>query len=162
MRQMIGSKRTVLVCLLGFALAAGTAMAQEQDPLGKLLGTCGLEVTKMADDAWNIPFDVGKDKPLNVIVSYHDDEKKFALIYTTVVDRKDNFQFNQKVLQECMKLNGEYPVAKFSLDPPAGNIDCEIQTYVPGLTADELKLYCSFVASIADDNKANLEQLAGE
>lgn len=162
MRQMIGSQKTVLACLLGMALAVGTAVAQEQDPLGKLLAACGLEVTKMADDAWNIPFDVGKDKPLDVIVSYHDDEKKFALIYTTVVDRKDNFQFNQKVLQECMKLNGEYPVAKFSLDPPAGNIDCEIQTYVPSLTADELKLYCSFVASIADDNKANLEQLAGQ
>lgn len=166
MMQMITTRKALLICLMALVLAAGLALAQEPaqepDPLAKLVATCGLEVTKLADDAWNIPFDVGKDKPLNVIVSYHDDEKKFALIFTTVVDRKDNFQFNQNVLQECMKLNGEYPVAKFSLDPPAGNLDCEIQTYIPALTAETLRLYASFVASIADENRAKLEQLAGQ
>jgi hypothetical protein len=152
-----------IALLAGLLLAATAGFAQNQD-LGELLKATGLKHTALEgqDNSWRVPFEGEAGKTLEVYVTYNDDKKQFALIFATVVDREDNYVFSREVLVECMKLNNDYPGVKFVLDEKHGDIDCQTEAYMGTITAESLGMYINLVASMANENMAKLNQLAGE
>lgn len=154
-----------LVVILALVTLCGVAFAQAPD-LGALIKDTQLkyEEMKVTGDAlpsWRLPFDGQNGKTIDVFVTYNDDQKKFALIFSTVVDRENNFTYNRETLVEAMKLSNDYPGTKFVLDEDHGDIDCQTEVYMQTINAESLGMYINLVASMSDDHAAKLNQLAG-
>jgi len=155
--------RWVGVALLAGLLLTATAGFAENPDLGELLKATGLKHTALEgqEDSWRVPFEGDNGKTLEVYVTYNDEKKQFALIFATVVDREDNYVYSREVLVECMKLNNDYPGVKFVLDEKHGDLDCQTEAYMGTITAESLGMYINLVASMANENMAKLNQLAG-
>lgn len=146
------------------ALVALASAAWAQAPqLADLMPQTGLKYSALEGqaDTWRVPFDGRDGKNIDVFVTYNDDNKQFALIFATVVDREDKFSFNVEVLTEAMKLSNDYPGMKFVLDEDHGDIDCQSEVYMATITAESLGMYINLVASMSDEHKARLNELAG-
>jgi hypothetical protein len=155
--------RLVATALLaGLLFATAGAFADAPD-LGALLQATGLKYSALEgqENSWRVPFEGEGGKTLDVFVTYNDDKKQFALIFATVVDREDNYDFGREVLAECMKLNNDFPGVKFVLDGKHGDIDCQTEVYMSTITAESLGMYINLVASMSNENSAKLNQLAG-
>lgn len=153
--------RLVAVLAAILLLSAG-AFAQEKN-LGDLLKETGLKYSALEGqaDSWRVPFDAKEGATMDVFVTYNDDKRQFALIFATVVDREDNYSYGREVLVEAMKLNNDFPGVKFVLDEKHGDIDCQTEVYMTTITTESLAMYVNLVASMADENAAKLQQLAG-
>jgi hypothetical protein len=145
------------------AILVLTAGAHAEGNLADLLKATGLKYSALegVEDSWRVPFDAKGGKTLDVFVTYNDDKKHFALIFATVVDREDNYVYNRDTLVKAMKLNNDFPGIKFVLDEKNGDIDCQTEVYMQTITAESLTMYINLVASMGDDNMAELNQLAG-
>lgn len=152
-----------MAIVFGAILPACQAQAQEQaqddNPLKALLDQTGLKYKKLDDTSWIVPFDAKEGKTIDVYLTYNDDKKKFALIFSTVVDKDDNYEFGKEVLAEAMKLNNDYPGIKYCLDADHGDIDVQSEIYMSGLNAEVLTMYVNLVAQMADDNAEKLNAL---
>ena len=51
------------------------------------------------------PFDAKDAKSLDVYVTYNDAKRKFALVFSTVVDKEDKFDYGKDVLLEIGKVS---------------------------------------------------------
>jgi len=151
----------VLMVVAATLLVSAGAFADGQD-LGALLKATGLKYSALEGvaDSWRVPFDAKEGKTLDVFVTYNDDKKHFALIFATVVDREDNYAYNRDLLAAAMKLNNDLPGIKFVLDQKNGDIDCQTEVYMATITAESLAMYINLVASIGDENMADLTKLA--
>ena len=152
---------TLMAVAASLMLCAG-AYAQGKD-LASLLKATGLKHTALegVEDSWRVPFDAAGGKTLDVFVTYNDDKKHFALIFATVVDREANYAYNRDVLVKAMKLNNDFPGIKFVLDEKNGDIDCQTEVYMETITVESLTMYINLVASMGDENMAELNRLAG-
>lgn len=158
--------RITVAVLVGAAFLAGAAtllvrqaQAQDDNPLKTMLDKSGLKYKKLDDTSWIVPFDAKDDKSLDVYVTYNDDKKKFALIFSTVVDKDDNFDFGKDVLLEAMKLNNDYPGVKFCVDVDHGDLDVQSEVLMSTLTPEVLSTYINLVAQMTDDNSKKLNEL---
>lgn len=162
MKRLSTTSITIAVmCLALTMLSLGSVSAQDADPLLSLLEKSGLKFDNLEKDSWTVPFAAKDNKTLKVFVTHSNEDKLFVLMFTTVVDREPDFVFNRDVLRECMKLNNDYPAIKFVLDEKEGDLDCQAEAYMSILTPEALALYINSVASLADENAAKLNQLAG-
>lgn len=157
--------RIAVAVLVGTAVLAGVlallacqVQAQDENPLKTVLDKTGLKYKKLDDTSWIVPFDAKDDKSLDVYVTYNDDKKKFALIFATVVDKDDNFEFGKDVLLEAMKLNNDFPGVKFCADVDHGDIDVQSEVLMTTLTPEVLSMYINLVAQMADDNSQKLNE----
>jgi hypothetical protein len=153
---------SLLAVLAIGAMSAGlyTVWAQDANPMEKLLKDSGLEYRLVADGIWVVPFDVGEENTLDVTVVYTDTDKDFSLIYTTVVDKDDDYVFNREVLTTAMQHNNDYHACKFCLDSDNGDIDCQNELLMSTLTSEALNIYINQLASVADDTRQHLNELA--
>jgi hypothetical protein len=159
---MTRSHITTCIIMALAALLMLSAGAYAQDLAGLMKAT-GLKYTALEgiEDSWRVPFDAEGGKTLDVFVTYNDDKKHFALIFATVVDREDNYVYNRDVLAKSMKLNNDLSGVKFVLDEKNGDIDCQTEVYMPTITAESLAMFINLIASVGDENTAELSQLAG-
>jgi hypothetical protein len=160
MTRFIRTSRTLVVLAAILLLAAA---AHAENNLADMLKASGLKYSALegVEDSWRVPFDAHGGKTLDVFVTYNDDKKHFALIFATVVDREDNYVYNRDVLVKAMKLNNDFPGIKFVLDEKNGDIDCQTEVYMQTITAESLAMYVNLVASMGDENSAELNRLAG-
>lgn len=147
----------ILVGLL--ALLVCQVQAEDDNPLKTMLDKTELKYKKLDDTSWIIPFDAKDDKSLDVYVTYNDDKRKFALIFATVVDKEDKFNFGKEVLLEGMKLNNDFPGVKFCVDVDHGDIDVQSEVLMTTVTPEVLSMYINLVAQMADDNAKSLNEL---
>ncbi len=167
MTRLPGGKITlgalVLTAVLAGALILlhGSVIAQDEDanPLKDLLEKTDLKLRPLDDESWIVPFDADDGSTFDVYVTYNNDKKKFAIIFATVVDKEDKFEFSREVLEACMKLNNDYPASKFCLDYDHGDIDCQSEVYMATLTPESLFMHINLVAALADEQAANLRLL---
>jgi hypothetical protein len=145
--------------MVGALLPACQAQAQDENPLKTLLDKTELKYKKLDETSWIVPFDAKEGKTIDVYLTYNDDKKKFALIFSTVVDKEDKYEFGKEVLDEAMKLNNDYPGVKFCLDADHGDIDVQSEVYMSTLTPEVLSMYVNLVAQMADDNSQKLNAL---
>lgn len=166
--KIAGSRgRIAVVAIVGLAVLGGAALlliasttqAADKNPLAGLLGKTGLTYHKLDDESWLVPFDTKENKTIEVFVTYADSKKKFALVFTTVVDEADKFDYSKAVLVECMKMNNDYPGVKFCLDYDSGAIDCQSEILMTNLDAKVLADYINRVASMADSSSQTLNEL---
>ena len=137
-----------------------TAAAVDQaNPLKAMLDKSGLKYKKLDDESWIVPFDAKDGKTLDVYLTYNDTNRKFALIFSTVVDKEDKYDFPKAVLVEAMKLNNDYPGVKFCLDADHGDIDVQTEVLMQTLTPEVLSMFVNLVAQMADDNGQKLNDL---
>lgn len=158
--------RIAVALVVGAAIVLGaaavlvcSAQAQDDNPLKALLDKSGLKYTKLDDESWIVPFDAEGGNTLNVYVTYNDDKKRFALIFSTVVDKDDNFSYGKDLLQEAMKLNNDFAGIKFCLDAEHGDIDCQSEVLMSTLNAEVLSMYINMVAEKADTYSKKLNEL---
>lgn len=149
-----------LVAVIGLTTALCSVWAQEADPLGAMIAKSGLKFRQVENGSWVVPFDAGEGNTMDVYVAYNNEKKKFAMIFTTVVDKEDNFSFSKEILLEAMKLNNDYPACKFCLDAENGDIDCQSEVYMATLTPESLDMHINLVAALADENSKRLNELA--
>ncbi|NPV49134.1 MAG: hypothetical protein HPY69_19495 [Armatimonadetes bacterium] len=150
----------ILAGALGLLLH-GTVSAQDEEanPLKDLLEKTGLKTRALDDESWIVPFDAQDGGTIDVYVTYNNEKKKFAMIFATVVDKDDKFEFGREVLVECMKLNNDYPACKFCLDYDHGDIDCQSEVLISTLTAESLDMHINLVAALADEQAESLRAL---
>lgn len=150
------------LALAAVLLLASGAWAQAKT-LEALVKQTGLKFTPLegAEDSWVFPFETEGDDTLNVYVTYNDEKKRFALLFSTVVDKEDNYVYGREVLAAAMQLSNDYPGMKFVLDGENGDIDCQAEVLMDTITAESLTMYINLVASMADDNAAELNRIAG-
>lgn len=167
-KRLPGGKITlgalVLTAVLAGALGLllhGTVAAQDEEAnlLKDLLEKTDLKTRALDDESWIVPFDARDGSTIDVYVTYNNEKKKFAMIFATVVDKDDKFEFGREVLAECMKLNNDYPACKFCLDYDHGDIDCQSEVLISTLTAEALDMHINLVAALADEQAANLRAL---
>jgi hypothetical protein len=159
--------RIAVTALVGTALLAGALAllvshqvhAEDDNPLKTMLDKTELKYKKLDDNSWIIPFDAKDDKSLDVYVTYNDDKRKFALIFSTVVDKEDKYNFDKDVLLEAMKLNNDFPGVKFCADVDHGDIDVQSEVLMSTVTPEVLSMYINLVAQMADDNAKKLNEL---
>jgi hypothetical protein len=149
-----------LVAVIALTTALCSVWAQEADPLGAMIAKSGLKFRELEKGSWVVPFDAGEGKTMDVYVTYNNEKKKFAMIFTTVVDKEDNYAFSKEILLEAMKLNNDYPACKFCLDAANGDIDCQSEVYMATLTPESLDMHINLVAALADENSKKLNELA--
>lgn len=137
-----------------------TTPAAGQNPLKALLDKTGLKYKPLDEESWIVPFDAKEGKTLDVYLTYNDSNRKFALIFSTVVDKEDKYAYGKDVLAEAMKLNNDYPGVKFCLDADHGDIDVQSEVLMQTLTPEVLAMYVNLVAQMADDNTKKLNELA--
>lgn len=135
------------------------AATAADNPLKVVLDKTGLKYKKLDDESWIVPFDAKDGKTLDVYVTYNDSNRKFALVFSTVVDKEDNFNYPKEVLVEAMKLNNDFPGVKFCLDIEHGDIDVQTEALMQTLTPEVLAMYVNLVAQMADDNAKKLNDL---
>lgn len=141
------------------ALLVCQVQAQDDNPLKTILDKTELKYKKLDDNSWIVPFDAKDDKSLDVYVTYNDDKRKFALIFATIVDKEDKFNFDKEVLLEGMKLNNDFPGVKFCADVDHGDIDVQSEVLMTILTPEVLSMYINLVAQMADDHSKDLNDL---
>jgi len=159
-------RRVVIVSATLVALAAvigafnlTTVSAQGDNPLKDLLAKTTLKNRALDNESWVVPFD-GKDgESIDVYVTYNNEKRKFAMVFATVVDKEDKFDFDKDVLLECMKLNNDYPACKFCLDYDHGDIDCQTEVLMATLTPESLAMHINLIAAMVDEQKAELRKL---
>ena len=158
--------RIAVTALVSTAILAGLlallvcqVQAEDDNPLKAVLDKTELKYKKLDDTSWIIPFDAKDNKSLDVYVTYNDDKKKFALVFATVVDKDDKFDYNKDVLLEAMKLNNDFPGVKFCADVDHGDIDVQSEVLMTTLTPEVLSMYINLVAQMADDNSKKLNEL---
>ena len=160
-RVVVGAIVVGGLVLGGLALLACSVSAQGEKDLGQLLKQSGLKYQALEDDAgWAVQMDTGGAEPTTVLLTYGDKEKTFALIFSTVVDKDDKFDYGKELLVECMKLNNDINYCKLCLDFDNGDIDCQGEQYMSVLTSDLLVKYIKVVAATAAENRENLNNLA--
>jgi len=156
----------VMAALLAgvLSMSAGSALAAEEEavkgnPLKALLEKTGLKFSAIDEESWRASFE-GKDgKVINVFITYNNEKKKFAMIFTTVVDKDDKYEYGVEVLTECMKLNNDFPACKFCLDYDNGDIDCQTELLLSTLTPEALAMHINLVAALADEHSEKLNSL---
>jgi len=162
------SRRTKLAvaAVVGVVLAASALVgvgrnvsAQGDNPLADLLKKTDLKFRSLDEESWVVPFDIGEGKTRDVYVTYNNEKKKFAMIFTTVVNKDDKHDYGAPILLESMKLNNDYPACKFCLDYDNGDIDCQSEVYMETLTPQSLALHINLVAAVASDHGEKLNQL---
>lgn len=139
--------------------AAPAAAAEVNNPLKDLLDKTGLKYKKLDDESWIVPFDAKEGETLDVYLTYNDSNRKFALVFSTVVDKEDNYNFPKEALVEAMKLNNDFPGVKFCLDIDHGDIDVQTEALMQTLTPETLTMFVNLVAQMADDNAKKLNDL---
>ena len=148
----------VLIGALGMLVRS--VWAEGEKDLGQLLQQSGLKFRKLDKDAgWVVPFDAGGGKTVNVLITYTSNKKKFAMIFATVVDKDDKYEYGKDVLLEAMKLNNQATGCKFCLDYDNGDIDCQSEVYMATLTPETLDLYVNLVAQTANEDGQKLSAL---
>lgn len=149
-----------LLALLALPLPS---MAQELMDLKALMAETGLrsQALDTVEDSWSVPFESRTGGTFDVYVTYANDRKEFALIFTTVVDGPEGAAFGQPLLAEALKLSNDYTGVKFAYDEKPGDIDCQAEVYLGSgaVTAAELKRYINAVADVADTCRADLNAL---
>ena len=168
MNKRLPNRRLVLSILALAAVAAGAAaffvhgaMAAEGDanPLKALLEKTALKNRSLDDESWVVPFDAKDGGTIDVYVTYNNEKKKFAMVFATVVDKSDKYDYPKEILQECMKLNNDYPACKFCLDYDHGDIDCQSEVLMSTLTSEALDMHINLVAALADEQGAKLKAM---
>lgn len=150
----------VLLALLALPLPS---LAQDLSDLSSLMEGTGLKFQALgtASDSWSVPFESRSGEQFEVYVTYANDRKEFALIFTTVVDGPEGATFNQALLAEALKLSNDYTGVKFAYDQKYGDVDCQAEVYLGSgaVTPAELKRYINAVADVADACRADLNAL---
>jgi hypothetical protein len=147
--------QTLLVAILACALVV-PAFAQDAedadtpDPLRTMMEETDLKYKVIDEYSYLVPFELGEDEEntLDVFVTYNNDEKKFVLIFCTILDYEDGHDFRGETLARAMKINNDYPVIKLCLDADNGDLDCQSEVYVRTMDATSLEMYINFVASM--------------
>jgi hypothetical protein len=161
-RIAVAAAVAVAVLLGATATFICSVWAQDQPDLGLLLEELsqdGLKYRKLDDTTWIVPFEGDDDLTVNVFVTYNNDKKSFALLFATVVDKDDKFDYNLDVLLECMKLNNDYPGVKFCLDYDNGDLDCQSEVLMKTITAESLETHINLVAALANTSHTKLNNL---
>jgi len=148
LRRQAGRLLGLLAVLL---LLTCTAQAQGEAPdLGQLLEKTNLKVQALGHEGYLVPYNSDSGVDLDVLVVYWDDSKEQVLIFNTVVDREPGDAFSPALLQKAMELNNGHPFAKFVLDPEHGDIDCQTELDLAGLTPEALTWHINWVASVSE------------
>ncbi len=137
-----------LVGLMAGALQAPVA-AQTEDKLASLIKDTGLKYKALDEYSYHVPFELDDDRTLDVFVTYNNEEKKFVLIFTTLLDYEDGHEFKPEVMARALAINNDYPVIKLCLDAEHGDLDCQSEVYVRTLDAQSLDMHINLVAAIA-------------
>ncbi|HOX27054.1 MAG TPA: hypothetical protein PLL30_15145 [Candidatus Krumholzibacteria bacterium] len=156
--------RRLAIGAVGLATAIACPLARAQSgtpgPLKDLLDQTGLvwSPVEQSVDSWRVPYESSDGRgPVEVFLTYNDDSRQFALLFATVVDRPEYFDFGKDVLVECMRLNNDYSGVKFCLDARYGDIDCQTELLMSALDAETLALSLERVADLADQHRARLD-----
>lgn len=151
-----------LVAVVGLVIAmpgSSRVVAADDNPLKTMLEKTQLKSRALDDTSWIVPFDAKDGGNIDVYVTYNNEKRKFAMIFATVVDKDDKFDFGKDVLVEAMKLNNDYPACKFCLDYDHGDIDCQSEVLMSTLTPETLDMHINLVAALADEQGPKLKDL---
>jgi len=153
---------SLLAVLCGvLVLTAGPLGAEPTSPdLEQLMSQTGLKYSQTAPTVWVVPFDGDSGRRFEVFVTYNDDGRLYALIFTTVVDRADGYQYGREVLAEALKISNDIPGCKLVLDQDYGDIDCQSEQFMENLTTASLIRHIELVAAMADKYYKMLNDLA--
>lgn len=159
------SKRVFGAVVLSVLLGGSLAWGQDPKPdnLQEVLAGTGLSWQAIEEgvDSWRVSFqDSAETGSIDVYLTYNDDNRRYALIFSTVVDEAPEYIYSQDILAECMKLNNLYPGIKFCLDFANGDIDCQNESLMSTLTSESLSLQLDRVASFVDEYGPTLRAMA--
>lgn len=153
----------LFLLLLALLVLPTQARAQDLADLKTLMEETGLKsrTLETVEASWVVPFESSTGKEFDVYVTYANDRRDFALIFTTVVDGEDGEVFGQPLLSQALKLSNDYTGVKFAYDQKYGDLDCQAEVYLGAgaVTAAELKRYINAVADVADTCRADLNAL---
>lgn len=144
---------------IGACLTLGSVSAQEDNPLKDMLAKTNLKNRALDNESWVVPFDGKGGESIDVYVTYNNEKHRFAMIFATVVDKEDKYDYDKDILLECMKLNNDYPACKFCLDYDHGDIDCQTEVLMSTLTPESLAMHINLIAAMADEQKDELRKL---
>lgn len=150
----------VALVLGGVAFIPVGARANGENPLAEMLVQTDLKYRELDEEGWVIPFEGENDEIIDVYLTYNNEKRKFAMIFTTVVDRDPEYEFSRDLLEAAMRLNNDYPGVKFCLDQTYGDIDCQAEVYMETITPESLDMYINLVAALALSHSATLNELA--
>lgn len=148
---------TAVVLLLG--AACSTAVAQTEDRLANLIQQTDLKFKVLDPHSYLVPFETDARDRINVYVTYRSEKKEFALMYTTLLDYEDDHEFRPQVLSRALRINNDYAGVKLCLDPERGDLDGQMELYMPTLDAESLSLHINMIAAIADKFMPELSDL---
>jgi|ADurb_Gel_02_Slu_FD_contig_21_2993855_length_558_multi_4_in_0_out_0_1 hypothetical protein len=148
LRRQAGRLLSLLAVVL---LLTCTAHAQGETPdLGQLMEKTDLKVQALGREGYLVRYETDSGVDLDVLVVYWDESKEQVLIFSTVVDREPGETFSPELLQKAMELNNGHPFAKFVLDPEHGDVDCQTELDLAGLTPKALTWHITWVASVSE------------
>ncbi|MGI5844875.1 MAG: YbjN domain-containing protein [Candidatus Xenobium sp.] len=157
LRLQAGRLLSLLAVVL---LLTCTAQAREKTPdLGQLMEKSGLKSQALGEAGFLVRYETESGPDLDVLVVYWDETKEQILIFTTVVDREPGAEFSHKLLQKAMELNNDHPFAKFVLDPKYGDLDCQTELDLAGLTPKALAWHINWVASVGEKARGIFKDL---
>ncbi len=137
------------VCLVAGGMSVAARADDVNDPLRAMMEDTGLKYKIIDEHSYLVPFELDDEGTLDVFVTYNNEDKKFVLVFCTILDYEDGHQFRPETMARALKLNNDYPAVKLCLDVDNGDIDCQAEAYVRTLDADALDMYINFVASMA-------------
>lgn len=159
---MFNTRRYTML-LMALLLLSAPSQAQGTADLATLMEQTGLKSKLLGNttDSWSVPFESKSGGTFEVYVTYSNDRKDFALIFTTVVDGPEGQTYGSALLTEALKLSNDYTGVKFVYDQKYGDIDCQAEVFLGEgcVTAEELKMYINAVANVADTTRAQLNAL---
>jgi len=162
-RHLMRADWTILVTVIAVSVLVSClctpVTADPDDKLASLMKDTELKYKVIDESSYLVPFERDGEETLDVFVTYNNEEKKFVLIFTTILDYEDGHEFSPEVLARAMKINNDYPVIKLCLDVENGDIDCQSEAYVRTLDAQSLDMHINFVAGIADEFAEELKAM---
>ena len=140
-----------VMCVVAGSLAM-PARADDEDPLQAMLDQTDLKYRVLDENSYIVPFEIegaDEDETLDVFLTYNNDEKKFALMFCTILDYEDGHDFRPETMLRALRINNDFPAIKLCIDADNGDLDCQAEVYMRTLDAESLDMYINFVASMA-------------
>jgi hypothetical protein len=159
MNRFFRTITAVVVAVLLIGLLHGAALAQTDDRLANLMQETDLKFKVLNEYSYLVPFETDNNGQIDVYVTYNNEEKDFALIYTTLLDYEDGHEFRPEVAYRALKINNDYPAVKLCLDTSHGDLDAQTEQYMRTLDAQALSLHINMIAAIADRFMTELSDL---
>ncbi len=164
-RRLAGRLASLLALMLVLTFSAPAQAEDSTRPqggspnLGELIEKTGLNFHSLGREGYLVRFQSDSAADVDVLVVYWDESKKHALIFSTLVDREPGEDFSPALLRKAMELNNGHPFAKFVLDPEHGDLDCQTELDLAGLTPEALAWHINWVATVSEKGRDLLKDL---